>query len=104
MRHVYFYRIKKKDHRGMIDLLLHAIEIIMGVTLAMGDDLVEGSIRVEKDYFSFELKNFVRNARLRQMGKNISFIEREIRKYVTTYGKSRQLFVRMTEKQINDIV
>lgn len=98
-----YYRIKKKKHRDLINLLHFVAELFAGVSLAMGDNLVAGSFHVSRKYFSFELQYDIQNSRARLMGRKISFIESEIRKYVTTYGNSRQLFVRMTDKQIRDL-
>ncbi len=97
-----FYWLKKKAHRPLIELDDYASQIEAGVKATISN-LVPGSVLVASDHFSFEVYIEPENWQLRKMGEQISFIEDEIRKFVTVYGKSRQLFVRMTDKEVNEL-
>lgn len=90
-----YYCLKKKAHRELVELTTWSESIAQGICRAMGENLVPNSVRVEKNQFSFEVYFEPTNSSLRKMGEHISFIRKEIRNYVTTYGRSRQLFHRV---------
>ena len=95
----YFYRLKLKANREAVDIRSFGSMIKQAIEKKISP-LIEDSIRVEKRFFSFQTKYAVPDQMLRQMGKEISFTEEEARRFVVQYGQSRQLFVRMKEREV----
>ena len=95
----YFYRLKLKANRENLDIRWfgYMIKLALEKVIPM---LVEDSLRIEKGFFFFQTHYPVLNGRLRKLGREISFTEEEARRFVVQYGKSRQLFVRMKDHEI----